>query len=255
MRAFIINLNSAPDRWTFVAASFASTGFVLERIAAVDGQSLQLPITEYAERNYRRFHGRPTSRGAIGCYLSHLQAMRAFLATGDSHALIAEDDITLGPRFEEVTRAAAANPGRWDIVRLSGLAAGRGVKVAALTSEHSLRVGLTRLKGTGAYLINRTAATALSQALLPMWLPIDHALDREWHFGLRAAFVQPFPATQTESGFRSQIQRGHSAKLPTLHRLATTYPYQVRNELERWISRTCQILAARFRTQPGTPAN
>ena len=45
------------------------------------------------------------------------------------------------------------------------------------------------------------AARALVAGLLPMRLPFDHAFDREWFFGLRAATVLPSPCSQIESDF------------------------------------------------------
>jgi hypothetical protein len=78
---------------------------------------------------------------------------------------------------------------------------------------YDLCVNFARLKGAGAYVLDRRAARAFATGLLPMWLPFDHAIDREWAFGLRAAYVQPFPISQVEKRFRSSIQSGPSRRL------------------------------------------
>ena len=106
MRAYIINLDTAHERWTFVEKSFAGTRIDLCRISGVDGKTLKFPLKSYSERRYRLFHGRPTNPNIVGCYLSHIKAMEAFLATNDRHALIGEDDIRLRPDFESAVEAA-----------------------------------------------------------------------------------------------------------------------------------------------------
>ena len=246
MRAYIINLDSATERWASVENAFDGTGFTTRRVSGVDGHSLPFPIAEYSEGRYHRFHGRPTSRGHVGCYLSHVKAMKEFLASGDEYALIAEDDLTLGPDFETALNAAMKHSAHWNILRLTGLAKGKPAPVAKLFSDYSLCVGFDRLKGTGAYVIDRVAAQILTERLIPMWLPIDHALDREWFFGLRAAYIYPFPASQTESGFISSIHRGKSLKLSSIRRYLATYPYQAMNEVTRWVFRAAQYLRIRW---------
>ncbi|HEX8372470.1 MAG TPA: glycosyltransferase family 25 protein [Chthoniobacterales bacterium] len=244
MRAYIINLDSATDRWESVQKSFSTTSFTICRVSGVNGHALQLPIAAYSEGLYRWFHGRPTSLGHVGCYLSHVKAMKAFLESDDEHALIAEDDLTLNQDFEEVLTSAREHSNRWNVLRLSGLSEGKPAVIAQLSGEYQLCVSFGRVKGTGAYLIDRKAARALSKGLLPMRLPIDHAMDREWFFGLRAATIRPFPSSQTETGFRSSIQIGKSLKLSSFRRYIATYPYQAFNEIHRWIFRGWQYLRA-----------
>ena len=212
---------------------------------AIDGYELPFPIPDYDEARYRRVHGRPTSPGHVGCYLTHVRALSAFLETGEEHALIGEDDLTLAPDFERVVAAALVTAPHWNLLRLSGLSSGGAAPVATLRDHTSLCINFRRLKGTGAYLVDRTAARVLSTGLLPMWLPIDHALDREWAHGLRAACVYPFPASQLESGFRSSIQRGPSLKLPVRARILGTFPFQVANEVTRFFVRSQRYLQLR----------
>ncbi len=246
MRAYIINLDRAKDRWASVVHSFAGTKFDVCRIAAVDGSALEVPIAGYSEGMYRWFHGRPTSLGHVGCYFSHIKAIEAFLATEDEHALIAEDDLTLRPDFEEVILSALRFSRHWNVMRLTGLSNGTPAKVAGLCAGYGLFVGFGRLKGTGAYVLDRKAARAWVTQLLPMRLPIDHAVDREWFQGLRAVYILPFPASQNETGFRSSIHIGKTQKLSALRRYVATYPYQAFNEVTRWLFRAVSYLRMRL---------
>lgn len=236
-RTFLINLDTATDRRVHMEQAFAATGMELERVSAIDGRTLVLPHPAYSQSLYHRYHGRTTKPGEIGCYLSHIKAMEAFLATGDSHGLICEDDLVLTPEFERVLDAAMRTAGAWNVLRLSGLSPGQPARVVELAEGFFLCVNFGRLKGAGAYIVDRRAAEAMIAGLLPMWLPWDHAVDREWPFGLRACSVYPFPVSQTENLFRSSIQGGKASKLAAARRWVTTYPYQAANEISRWCLR------------------
>ena len=246
IRAYVINMDTAPERWQWMEETFAATRIPLVRVPAVDRQALTFPHPQYAERLYHWFHGRQSNPSEVGCYLSHVAACRAFLATGERHALICEDDITLRPDFESILEAAMAHAGRWNVLRLTGLAEGVPLTVRPLTAGRSLCISLGRLKGAGVYVVDRAAAAAFAEKLLPMCLPWDHAFDREWVCGLKAAYVLPFPASQTERGFRSSIQCGGARKLLRLQRWLGTYPYQAMNEVTRWIARGWHYLWWKF---------
>jgi glycosyl transferase family 25 len=255
MRAFIINLDSATDRWAWTQAVFSRTQLVLCRVPAVNGKTLTFPSEHYSERLYRWFHGRTSNPRELACYLSHLKALDAFLATGEKHGLIAEDDLVLRPGFEGTLEAAMQYARHWNILRVATLGRGHPVKLARLSPEHFLCVNFGRLKGCGAYVVDRIAARALRSHLLPMRLPYDHAIDREWFLGLRAVCILPFPASQTETDFLSSVQPGIYPKLSETRRWLTTYPYQALNEMTRWIFRAFQYvrfkLARIFRSAEG----
>ena len=242
MHAFVINLDAATDRWSFVQNSFAGSQVALCRVPAVDVKSLTFPHRDFSEHRYRWFHGRMNNPRELACYLSHLKAIETFLKTSESHGIIAEDDITLRADFDSILEALLEQAGAWNIVRLSGLSNGHPLRLSRLAGSYSLCVNLGRLKGAGAYLIDRRAAAALLSRLLPMWLPYDHAIDREWRWGLRAAYVLPFPVSQTESDFLSSVQPGIYPRLSRVRRVLTTYPYQACNELSRWLFRVSHAL-------------
>ncbi|HZJ14203.1 MAG TPA: glycosyltransferase family 25 protein [Chthoniobacteraceae bacterium] len=242
MRAYFLNLDTALDRRASIEEAFARTSLNLCRIPAIAGDTLSLPVADYSEARFRWFHGRSTNPREVGCYLSHVRAITAFLETGEAHALICEDDIVLRPCFEEVLAIALQHAESWNVLRLTGLSAGRARRMASLGRGYDLCVNFARLKGAGAYVLDRRAASAFANGLLPMWLPFDHAIDREWAFGLRAAYVQPFPISQVEKRFRSSIQSGPSRRLSAARRTLTTYPYQAWNEVSRYICRSLACL-------------
>lgn len=242
MRAYLINLDAATDRRAHMERAFAATGLPLVRVPAIDGRAIALPDPGYSERLYHRRHGRTTKPGEIGCYFSHLHAIDTFLTSGDEHGLICEDDLNLLPHFDATLAAALRTARHWNVLRLSGLSPGHPRPVADLGHDRQLCVNFGRLKGAGAYVLDRRGAERFAHGLLPMWLPWDHAVDREWPLGLRACSVFPFPVSQTDRLFRSSIQGGHARKLPKWRRWATTYPYQIVTELSRWAHRGTHYL-------------
>ncbi len=244
MQAFIINLDAAADRWQAIAERFEKTRISVVRVPAVNGNALQLPTPEFHEKRFQLWHGRAINPREIGCYLSHVAAMRAFLETDDEHGLICEDDIVPGPDFQTAIESALEHARHWNVLRVSGLGTGTPLTVRSLGSTFRLCVSLGRVKGAGAYVVDRAAGRALVNGLLPMWLPFDHAIDREWRFGLKAAYVLPFPCSQTDAGFRSSIQTGNTGKEKSKTRWMTTYPYQAGNEMARWIHRSANAVRA-----------
>ena len=246
MRAFILNLEAAADRWSAVTDRFARTKIEPVRVPAIQGANLSLPIPEFDGRRFHRLHGRATNLREIGCYLSHVAAMRAFLETDDAHGLICEDDIVPRANLEAVLASATGHARHWNVLRVTGLGDGVPVRVRALCGDAHLCISLGRVKGAGAYVVDRTAARAFVDRLLPMWLPFDHAVDREWWFGLRAAYVLPYPCSQTEAGFRSSIQTGKTGRTKSRRRWLTTYPYQAANEITRWLCRGASCARAQL---------
>lgn len=235
--AYVINLDRAPERWAAMQEVFKETNIVPVRVAAIDGKKLSLPLLDFDVKGFQRWHGRQVNTYEVGCYLSHLKALQTFLESNQEHALIAEDDLCLETGFGEMLEASFKNASHWNILRLTGLHEGKPIPIAALTDDYSLCVQMVRQKGAGAYLIDRKAASIFINKLSPMWLPWDHAFDREWFFGLKALTIKPFPISQTEEKFESSIQGNAQPKLAPWKRWLTTYPYQATNEVARWLYR------------------
>jgi glycosyl transferase, family 25 len=243
--AYIINMDSAVERWAHVEPLFAQTGIPYQRISGVNGRKLQFPIAEFDERLYRRCHGKQPNAGQIGCYLSHIRALDTFLDSKQEFGIICEDDINPVRNLGSLVEEATAYRDDWDILRLCGFHNGHPRPMAQLSDGYSIVVNFTRLCGTGAYMVSRHAAQVLRKALVPMWLPIDHALDREWAYGLSAASIYPLPVSQVDHAFASQTTPTKDEKLPAWKRYWTVFPYRASNEIKRFIARGRQLRRAR----------
>ena len=241
LQTWVINLDRAPDRLARISTQLQALALPFERLAAVDARALkpeQMAALDGAA--YRRKHGMTPALGELGCYLSHVEAMRQFLLSEARFALILEDDVLLHASLPAVLRGLLANPGRWDLVKLSAVHSGTPVSVLNLSAgpapQPHLAVMLSRCTGSSAYLVNRRAAQAYLRnpgGLLPMQLPYDHVFDQGWRFDLKVRLVTPTPCGH-DSEIASTIEAtpGGSRKFRWTQRLPT-YAYRLRNELQR----------------------
>lgn len=234
----IVNLDRAVDRLQRVGERMAALGLPWTRVRAVDGRLLsdQERSASLDEAAFRRKHGMTPWPGELGCYLSHVEAMRQFLASDADAAVILEDDVQPGPTLPAVLDALLSHPDRWDMVKLSAVHSGTPVPVLHLCDGHDLAVMMSRCTGSSAYLVNRHAAQAYLNGLLPMTLPYDHVFDQGWRFGLAVRMVAP-PPCRHDSETVSTIGAGSANASRKFHwtRRWPTYAYRLGNEWRRLV--------------------
>lgn len=153
-------------------------------IDAIRGSTLSFPNEFFAGKSYVLRQGRRRIDAEVGCYMSHLKAIRTFTASGDEYGLILEDDVLLPHHFRALLERAIS-VGGFDMLRLSTVNSGRWTKTIKLDDDYSMGVAFSREKGSGAYLLNRTAARKIVDHFIPMTLPNDIRLDQEWLDGFR----------------------------------------------------------------------
>ena len=247
-KVYVLNLDRSPERLNDFMQSFAPTGLQIVRIAAVDGNELTLPHHDYDEHRYRLYHGKQTSMGVIGCYFSHIKALRSFLESDAETALICEDDVSAKPELLQVLDEVLTLQKHWDFLRLNGwrvpVMGINGwhipmyIPVRKLVFGYRLSVPVYWTEGAGAYLVNRKAAEKIITFSLPMYLPYDHAYEQNWRMNLTAMMVVPFPIVLNEHSQRSMIQERSmpKEKLPFLQRylLSPMLPYRGLMTCQRW---------------------
>lgn len=215
LEVLVINLERSPDRLRDITNRLSRAGFAFSRVAGVDGLSLEPPPwPEVDIPRYVRRHGKTCSGTEVACYLSHLAAMRAFLATGTQHGLILEDDAVFGGDLPSVLGDALLNADCWDILTLHGTHRGAPTVTRDLAGGRAIVAYWGHQTSAVAYLINRRAAQVLVDRLLPISLPLDHAFTRSWETGVRFRGILPYPVSP--AGTPSTIQAGR--KLPSWRR-------------------------------------
>lgn len=234
LHTWVINLDRAPQRLARVSAQLQDLGLPWTRLPAVDARALTPEQTALLdEPAFRRKHGMTPLAGELGCYLSHVQAMRLLLASPAEFALVLEDDVLLSPSLPGVLQGLMQQRGRWDVAKLSAVHRGTPVPYLEVARGHQLAVMLSRCTGSSAYVLNRKAAQAYLHDLLPMSLPYDHVFDQGWRFGLKFRLVTPTPcAHDAEIASTIVAPPGPGRKFHWTRRLPA-YAYRLGNEWQR----------------------
>ena len=240
MKAYIINMPNATARRKHMESLFERITMSHVLVEAVVGKDLILPHKDFDEKRYRDAHGKLPNLSELGCYFSHLKAIQQFLEDGEDYGLILEDDLKFDASIEPLLNKALEFNNNFDLLRLSGLHNGGPVNINSLNKSYSLACNLTRQTGAGAYLLNRHAAKQLLKHLSPMWLPYDHAFDREWTFGVKTMTINPMPILQNITP-ESQINATNNYKLPHIKRVSVFF-FRLCNEVSRVVARIAQIV-------------
>ncbi len=175
----VINLKRRPDRLARISRALLQSHTEFERIEAVDGQEL----TEASSPILRP--------GEVACWQSHVKALRRFLDSDWSEALILEDDADVKMLSATSIQESVLSMHEWsvDVLQLGWIdhiykfPANRGIIdfVSALRSKRIKKPsrGGTKLvlgefrAGSHAYLINRKAAQAIVETNSPAMLAVD----------------------------------------------------------------------------------
>lgn len=191
---FYINLDRAPDRREGMEKKLADANLAYERIVAIDGQKLTAKEKASAdEAAYMRYHGKQLNPNEIGCYLSHIRALEAFLASDYEFGIILEDDVLISANITRALETLLAHKDDWDVVKLCTRHRGLPVKQKYFGYPYRLVAYMGRCTGAGAYLVNRYAAQRYCEELLPMIVPYDHIFDRAWQFKFKFRGIEPYP--------------------------------------------------------------
>ena len=235
-KIYVLNLDRSPDRWTEFIQSFEPIGLDIIRVTAVDGKELVLPHVDYNEHAYQLYHGKRTGSGTVGCYFSHIKALRQFLESNEEIALICEDDVSAKPELPQILNAVLSFKKHWDLLRLNCLHIPTNVSVQKLDFGYRLTVPVYWAGGTGAYLVNRKAAERIVTLSLPMYLPYDHAFEQNWRMNFTIMMVIPFPIVLNINSGHSTIQATIQEKLSFFKRylFSPLLPYRGLMTCQRW---------------------
>lgn len=127
---YLINLDRRPDRLERFMNSFENSDMKnmnILRMNAVDGSEIDItrvPLSETAKgelkqietTGFRSKHYQLT-RGAIGCYLSHVKVWKDIVEKGHKNGLIFEDDVTLPDNmYARMLNSMKGVPDDWDVL-------------------------------------------------------------------------------------------------------------------------------------------
>lgn len=196
----VINLDRAPDRFDAMARRCGALGLEVTRVPASDGRLLPASLPGVDAALYRETHGRALRPDEVGCFVSHLRALRLFLSSPHRFAMVLEDDAHLTADAVRLARSLAADgaPDDWDLVKFESHHGRFGLTVRRLSEPYRLCALPFKAAGSAAYLINRAAAERLLARMLPMRYPYDIAFDRSGVWGVRVRAILPLPVATAD---------------------------------------------------------
>jgi GR25 family glycosyltransferase involved in LPS biosynthesis len=183
IRVYVINLDRSRDRLSHFkqAIQFSDLPADFVRVSAVDAKRLDISkfISQEArseiiasEKNgYRKKHYELT-RGAVGCFLSHIKVWKLIADSDDHYGIVFEDDASLHPQTnKKLIKNMKHIPGDWDIILLGYFCikcVNRGKFIQA-----------KKFHGLHGYMIKRSVAQFLLDRsdLLPFRQQIDSYLS------------------------------------------------------------------------------
>lgn len=180
-QVYLINLKRRPDRLAnfmehYNASDMAHIPYI--RFEAIDGSELNIdrvPLSELASAElkeiettgFRSKHYQLT-KGAIGCYLSHVKIWEDVLQKGHNIAFILEDDAKIPPNMLWSLNTSIVNiPVDWDVVLLGYL--------CNQCVDHTNYKKVERFMLTHSYIITRQGIEKILQtkSLFPITQQID----------------------------------------------------------------------------------
>lgn len=172
---YCISLNKNKHAWSDILKYIKSFGFDdIEIFKAVDGSALDYemkhmltPWTYYmiTQKIPRKYHSQLPSKGAIGCYLSHVSIWQELVNSREEYAIIFEDDIVFTKTFNS---EQIELPPDFDIYFL-----GVSWEESKTQSELTYRKINSQFFGTHGYIITRQCAMKLLQFAFPIEIQID----------------------------------------------------------------------------------
>jgi glycosyl transferase family 25 len=227
-RAFVINLDSRPDRWARMEANLAAVGIMAERFPAVGVADLGQDQPPQALRAFlRRVDGpRPTAEHKLqttwACMRSHLAIIGHARQAGLASVLILEDDCEFEPYtsvvLQRMSKQLQQRP--WDMCYLGGTLKKGGLRQAI--SANLLKVSRVRL--AHAYMVSSSVYDRILDEAPASGLPIDWYYSEMLLPSISAYMVRPLLAQQRLLDISDIEQVERKPKLKT------------RQALQRWLA-------------------
>lgn len=207
---YLINLDGSDARLHSASEQLAAQGISFERVPAVDGRKMDIDALPFYDKpRALAYMGRPLVPGEIGCYLSHLECARRFLATGAPYGLVLEDDMKLGPDVMDTVRPMLewleANALDWDILHLSAERQKIYTPLMNAGAHRLVRAHYFPMVTTG-LIWTRKGAESFVTEHTKIWAPVDNTF-RNWQTAVNRGLSVVPPLVST-IGAESEIDGG-----------------------------------------------
>ena len=216
---YVINLKKNTERLGLINELYNNSDLSTKpfiRIEAVNGKEIDIKpfVTERVyngiidiDKNGERYHHSQMTRGAVGCYLSHLEIYKQLSKSKKRYGLIIEDDACLNPDiYSSGIRNILDNiPNDWDIILLG--------KIDLDVENKGAYLEMKKFWGTHGYLINQSGVSKmLSLANIPINDQIDAEMGRLSREGKLHIYAPLNQYIASNTNFNSEIQMGITEK-------------------------------------------
>lgn len=189
---FVINLDRSKDRWKEIERSINEFSIPnVERFSAIDSQNLsQEHISLIEPRAWKMVQNKTKEfacdhvLGSVGCYLSHVFALKKFIEQGREEqevCIVAEDDISLNREFpNKVQEVLKKAPQGWGLIHLGKV----NPKVFGKSSVPKIEIsgGITFVSfpsvGASCYAVTREFANKIVREAFPSKVQYDWFLSQ-----------------------------------------------------------------------------
>ena len=218
LATYVINLNRSQDRLAYSKLEFDQYGIDYIRIEAVDGQQLDIEDYPQATRNAWFYHT-PLTINEIACYLSHLKALKSFLDSDATHAMILEDDFAFVENPLPCLNSLMEIDD-WDIVKLYNWKKRQLKKLfASFVTDDQAPFSLYFHASTAicntAQMFSRAGAEKFLAKKNHFYRPVDVELKHYWEQNLRIKSLSP-PIVTEHKATQPLSTIGHARSEKTL---------------------------------------
>jgi glycosyl transferase, family 25 len=207
---YVISLPEASERRASAERQLSAAGVDWRFIDAIKGRALARDSAGLAiGTTFLWRFNRYVVPGEIGCSLSHMAALLAFLSTGAPRALILEDDFSAGPEAWASLRLLLDANLPHDILKLGGATPpnGRVVRhVAGLDVIETLKPSIC----AHAYVVSQAGAQKLVCGDGATRIPFDNYLLDTYLHGAVVAEAYPFPFGLSSLSLQSSLAADRS---------------------------------------------
>lgn len=217
---YLINLDDSTDRLATATQSLHAANMDFERVSAYDArQKNPLEIPGYDEQGALGYMGRKLKGGELGCYMSHLDCARRFLATDADYAVVLEDDMTIAASDAKKVILDAltwlqTQRFEWYLINIGALKRKIFTPINSFDGHQLSRAHYFPMTTTG-LVWSRAGAEAFIRSYNPIFAPVDNYF-RYWLTDNNKG-LSIYPPLVVPSGAESEID-GAATKRKTTGR-------------------------------------
>jgi len=213
---YIITLNPKAKNTLELEESLSAQGINAHLFPGVDGRNEMPPLEKNETINQKKSLAMrfvELSSTEVGCYLSHLRAIKGAYYAGLEKICILEDDVLIENTFSETLSEIEKLPGKVEFIRLMGLKNHKRKIISPLDKTHNLIRPIKGLCGTQGYVVTRSGMKKIISHGNLISEPIDKFYDHFWEIDLHCYAIEPHLIWERSNNTSSVIKPAQS--LPT----------------------------------------